>query len=434
MSKGYQKRLDSLSEIDDFLKTKSINVLQEFKNSPEKLKIIENIRKNAEKENGMSLSALANNFLERWNWYIHMMEEALFQYKKLKSIGIENAKQLKATIEDNGYTDMPALMAEVKYLQTLKNDWLSPHWDQFCIAAFTFRAQIASFLDRRFTFVFVLETEDGPQTYVFNDGETMKSNISVNFAGVGTGIRETEYQDAAAITKQNRSSMLENSISGRDRKGLEALQSTYKEIMDVRRIVYYGKRKKSGKAGNAFEIFWHPHNIKNKRGWFWSRMKISSGGNVKEAYASFVLEGTHLQQFIWKDMEEKIDIFLLGKGTTNLGVNKVTSLSGLLQGDFSINGTEYEIKGSGAGTMSIKEIIRYARYLAKTGNGNYYMEARALYALDRYLEEIANPTNRWSEDVQWSKVSSSLRSTLKAGGLVAPGGGPGTIITATATP
>ena len=107
-------------------------------------------------------------------------------------------------------------------------------------------------------------------------------------------------------------------------------------------------------------------------------MKVSAMGDVNEAYAAFYLNMLYRENFVFLDKgrEYNVETFMTDE---NYGVGAVDPISGLLQGDTSIqleNGLklEFAIKSDNASALSFEQVIRLANAIVDSGTEEITME------------------------------------------------------------
>jgi hypothetical protein len=99
-------------------------------------------------------------------------------------------------------------------------------------------------------------------------------------------------------------------------------------------------------------------------------MRVSGGeGDINEAYVSFAMLNNEIPTF-QEEMEENVEDYMTD---TTSGVGVVDNVSGLLQGDVSVNGIEYAVKSAGASTLGLKQVIELATTI-KNKSGRYTEE------------------------------------------------------------
>jgi hypothetical protein len=104
--------------------------------------------------------------------------------------------------------------------------------------------------------------------------------------------------------------------------------------------------------GSAFIVFWENEGK-------WETMRVSSEGDINEAYANFYLNKKYF--YFKKMIERDINTYMLDK---NYGVIAVDNISGLLQGDVNVDNIAYAIKSRGASMFGDVDIIVTATTLA----------------------------------------------------------------------
>lgn len=134
--------------------------------------------------------------------------------------------------------------------------------------------------------------------------------------------------------------------------------NTYKEILTR------GAATKKELKTNALWIYWEYPSLT------WQKMKVSSAGDIGEAYLYFALDEEKAKMFRGV-MEQDIDLFM------RYGVASVDNISGLLKGDFEINGVQYAAKSAGASTMGYRQVLRLADGLSAMSYGEIVKKMQA---------------------------------------------------------
>lgn len=151
------------------------------------------------------------------------------------------------------------------------------------------------------------------------------------------------------------------------------LKNTYLEIIWRYDIAQYRKRTTGTTGRNTGPMKMILYYIGNH----WYGVRVSSKGDISEAYATYALSHT-LKPFIEREgnIEEQVQYFLFGvdNGTSfyrhqtpsyiskwsHGGVIGIDNEPGFLAGDFSKDGIEYGIKGNAAMTLGIKQVFDFA--------------------------------------------------------------------------
>ena len=141
-----------------------------------------------------------------------------------------------------------------------------------------------------------------------------------------------------------------------------ALKDTYFEVLTRGRKTKRRMLQKAG-MGGAFIVFWENEGK-------WETMRVSSEGDINEAYANFYLNKKYF--YFKKAIERDINTYMLDK---NYGVIAVDNISGLLQGDVNVDNIAYAIKSRGASMFGDVDIIVTAATLAGMSPGQITKEA-----------------------------------------------------------
>lgn len=141
-----------------------------------------------------------------------------------------------------------------------------------------------------------------------------------------------------------------------------ALKDTYFEVLTRGRKTKRRMLQKAG-MGGSFIVFWENEGK-------WETMRVSSEGDINEAYANFYLNKKYF--YFKKAIERDINTYMLDK---NYGVIAVDNISGLLQGDVNVDNIAYAIKSRGASMFGDVDIIVTAATLAGMSPGQITKEA-----------------------------------------------------------
>lgn len=197
-------------------------------------------------------------------------------------------------------------------------------------AVFNFQNKLQEFLGKQIKMVFVFEGEEGPELLEILNEEILKP-------GYNKGKLIGRYQaNFASLSGVCQSLELTNDL----KFSLPGLKDTYSEVM-------YRYRKSKSKRKY---IVPYQSSVKKK----WQAMRVSSEGDINEAYASFILLNRDYPSFR-KQLEQNIEEYLLE------GVAKVDNISGLLTGDIEANAISYGIKSAGASTLGLAQVFALAQ-------------------------------------------------------------------------
>lgn len=189
--------------------------------------------------------------------------------------------------------------------------------------------------------------------YVYSNAKAKKVTlvkIDSRFALKKDLLRQTmRYTNMSYINSQREES--EKFFSQeKNESQAKPLQETYFEVL-ARGRKAKRRIRKDVKLKNALIVFWK-HQDK------WETMRVSSEGDINEAYANFYLNKKYRQ--FKKDMEKNINNYMLNK---KHGVIAVSNVSGLLEGDVNIRNIAYAIKSRGATMFGDSDIIATAQAL-----------------------------------------------------------------------
>lgn len=197
--------------------------------------------------------------------------------------------------------------------------------------SFRFQNILNEFLGQKIVMTFVYNGKEGPELYEMTSDKVLKFDYS----------KTNQLVARYRINKEELQSVGRNMEMDNELKfSLPGLKTTYKEVM---------RRYDIGRARKTNMVMWEVDD-------YWEKMKVSSGGDINEAYAKFILENQESPSFTL-EMEQNIGDYMLQ------GVVLVDNVSGLLQGDVTIGNIEYGIKSAGASTLSLKQILKIARQI-----------------------------------------------------------------------
>lgn len=216
-------------------------------------------------------------------------------------------------------------------------------FNEFIVKVFDFQRDLNEFLGQSVKVVYVYTDKKGiPSLYELKDDS---GAVSMSRASRGAGITGRFNLSQKYLKNSDKAELLDSqernfSVSG--------LQKTYQE---VNRRGRYGQKVRESRN---ILILWKPNQT-------WKKMWVSSYGDINEAYAAFFLKNEYTPSFTDSFIEALIDDFMLD---STRGVNAVTNLSGMLEGDVSVNDIEYAIKSKGASILSYNQLIVMAEALS----------------------------------------------------------------------
>ena len=198
-------------------------------------------------------------------------------------------------------------------------------------ASFDFQELLNEFLGQKISMIFVHNGEGGPELYEMQSEEILKYDYSK------TNSLTARYR---ANVSEFSSTMKKLQIDSQLKFNLEGLKGTYQEI-----LYRYECARQMGKRS----ILWRENDK-------WEGLTVSAMGDINEAYAAFVLLNK-VPPYFDGDIESNIRDFMLS------GVAQVDNISGLLQGDVTVNNIEYGIKSADASALGLTQIKKIAQQI-----------------------------------------------------------------------
>jgi len=229
-------------------------------------------------------------------------------------------------------------------------------------AVFQFQNELNAVLDQNMQMVYVYDDGTKVAVYRIDIAEAIKIGYS------SRGKMRGQYNFDSLI-KDNQMTQLKGSG---DTKNLDA---TYREVM---------YRWGVARSRNKRIILWY---LNNK----WSGVKVSSSGDLKEAYASFLLK--QRMHLFTESMEENVRTYMTDKES---GVIQVDSTSGMLEGDvLGADGIEYGVKSAGASVLGIAQFKKIANLILTNK-----MSKQDLQAYKQMLHDKGRTRNKLIETIQ----------------------------------
>lgn len=206
-------------------------------------------------------------------------------------------------------------------------------------AAFTFQEKLNNYFNTKIAMVIILENEQGqPEIYQMTTADILKYDYNRANQLVG------RYLKVKNNDKELQQSLKKIEIDNLNFKfSLQGLKNTRSDI--IKRYNYAHQK------GLSHYVLWKP-------GKYWKKIKISSKGDIEEAYANFIFLNQKDPNFN-KALEQNIDDYIMN------GINQVDNISGLLKGDSQINDMQIGIKSIGASTLGWKQIQEIAELLER---------------------------------------------------------------------
>ena len=215
------------------------------------------------------------------------------------------------------------------------------HYREVVTAGLKFQSQLNKRLNQKVELVYVYQDEENNPTLYTLDEEALSSALYYQK-------NPKKYLVGRFNETQKFKSYLTNLTKYQlyEKFNLNYFNFTYKQV--IWRF-NYGHKKKSDL------IMWlNPHF--GKHGTKWLKAMVNKQGDIKEAYASVLLDRTINSTKLFNDekLDNNVHQFMLE-------VAKVDDESGLLKGDVTVNQIEYAIKGVSASTLGIKQIKKLAQ-------------------------------------------------------------------------
>ena len=190
--------------------------------------------------------------------------------------------------------------------------------------SFKFQNILNEVLGQKIVMTFVYVGKNGPELYEMTSDKVLRFDYS----------SRNQLTARYSIAQEQLNELGRNMELDSDLKfSLPGLKSTYTEVM---------RRYEIARDRKTYMVMWD-------KGDYWEKWKVSSAGDINEAYAKFILENQADPSFTL-GMEENIEDYI------TQGVALVDNISGLLQGDVTIGNIEYGIKSAGASTLGLAQM------------------------------------------------------------------------------
>ena len=197
--------------------------------------------------------------------------------------------------------------------------------------SFDFQTLLIEFLGQTIKMVFVHNGSSGPELYEMQSEEVLRYDYSK------TNTLTARYRaNASTLSATMKKLQIDNEL----KFNLQGLKGTYQEV-----LYRYECARQMGRRS----VLWNENGK-------WTGLTVSALGDINEAYAAFVLLNK-VPPYFNGDMETNIKDFMLS------GVAQVDNISGLLQGDVTVNNIEYGIKSADASTLSLVQIRKIAEQI-----------------------------------------------------------------------
>lgn len=253
-------------------------------------------------------------------------------------------------------------------------------------ASFIFQEKLNKALGQTVKTIFVFEGKDGPELREISSKDLIyfdydkNGNIVARYKNLTQGLQE-KFGRLEEDSKFNE----ENAVKA------QGLKNTYQEV--VKRFNIARKKCK-----------WNVVLWKITKDW--EGYSVSSRGDIKEAYANFVIINDLTPTFV-KDMENNVRDYIIE------GVAKVDATSGMLEGDISKDGVEYAVKSVGATTLGLSQLKEIADQII-SGQGTFGKQK--LQKIKESLQRDPQLRNKAINQVQ-SNID-ELVEQLKENGIV----------------
>lgn len=246
-------------------------------------------------------------------------------------------------------------------------------------AMFKFQKTLNAFLGQNVVMVLVFDNGSGPELYQMTSADVLSYDYS------SAGALTARYRNINENTKQSLKKIeIDETLT---KFSLVGLKTTRAEV--IQRYTC-AKQKSSGYR----YVLW-------QSGDKWYKMKVTSLGDIEEAYAVFIFANKEDPSFA-KDIESNVEDFLLR------GVNMVDNVSGLLSGDTSLQNLEIGIKSLSASTLGMQQVKDLALQVIKE---NFTEES--LQKIKDKLEASGRMRNQSKQFVR-SKIDKELIQDILA--------------------
>lgn len=222
------------------------------------------------------------------------------------------------------------------------------HYREMITAALKFQNQLNELLDQKVELVYVYQDQDNNPVLYTIDQKSLSAALyyQSNKGKIAGRFRQNQNNFLSYLTNLTKYQLYEGF-------NLDYFNYTYKQV--IWRF-NYGHKKKSDL------IMWLNPNF-GFHGTKWLKAMVNKQGDIKEAYASVILDRQINSIKIFNDekLDNNVHEFMEQ-------VAKVDSESGLLKGDVTVGQIEYAIKGVAASTLGIQQIIQVAQSILNKTN------------------------------------------------------------------
>ena len=213
------------------------------------------------------------------------------------------------------------------------------YYREMTSAALLFQNQINQLLDQTVQLVYVYQNNEGdPVLYTLNQ-KSLQAVLSYERNKTKILGRFRENEKFKSYLKEHTKMDLSDNFN------IDYFNYTYKQV--IWRF-NYGHQKKSDL------IMW----LNPSSGTKWLTARVDKTGDIKEAYASVVLDRKINEKKTFNDqkLDNNVHSFMEQ-------IAKVDNESGLLKGDVTIGRIQYAIKGVKAQTLGVQQIINLAQQI-----------------------------------------------------------------------
>lgn len=288
--------------------------------------------------------------------------------------------------KDNPDIKLNAIESYKKERQKITSKLADNRLKQLYNASFIFQEKLNEALGQTIKTIFVFEGKNGPELREISSKDLIYFDYDKN------GNLIARYKN---LTKelQKQFGRLNEDLKFNEENTAKAqgLKNTYQEV--VKRFNIARKECKWN------VVLW---KITNE----WEGYSVSSRGDIKEAYANFVIINNLTPTFL-EDMEINVKNYIVE------GVAKVDATSGMLEGDISKGGVEYAIKSVGATTLGLSQLKEIADQII-LGRGTFGKQK--LEKIKENLKKDSQLRNKAINQVQ-SNIDELVKQ-LKGNGVV----------------
>ena len=221
------------------------------------------------------------------------------------------------------------------------------YYREIITAMLKFQTQLNELLDQKVELVYVYQDENNNPTLYTIDQKSLSSALyyEINKGKISGRFRQDQNNFLSYLNNLTKYQLYE-------KFNLQYFNYTYKQV--IWRF-NYGHKKDSDL------IMWLNPNF-GMHGTKWLKAMVNKQGDIKEAYASVILDRKINSNKLFNDekLDNNVHSFMEE-------VAKVDSESGLLKGDVTVGQIEYAIKGVKASTLGLTQVIQIAQtILSKT--------------------------------------------------------------------